>query len=181
MQNLHEKMVKRRWGAPEFIKVALVVFGFLIVVGCTWLVSGWLASNGLSMLFPIIIVAAGYGGYYLISSMRIEYEYSYFQGDMDLDMIVAKRKRIRIASVNIRDFEEFGDFGSLNKTKQQMKGDYERRIFMCSYPQNPDCKYVVFRYECKKTLLVFEPDEDTINAMKGMNPRLFRQWEEANR
>ena len=174
MQNYYEKIVRRVWRAADYVRAALVVTGTLILIVAAVLSAGLLTQYGLSMLIPILSVGAVVGAWYLIGTMRVEYEYNYFGGEIDLDVITAKSRRRRVATVNVRDFEEFGRYSDLKKTKQQLKNDYDRRWFMCSAPENPDCWYAVLRYEHKLTLLVFEPSETMLSEMRPVAPRLFR-------
>ena len=177
MQNYYEKMVKRIWRFPDYFRAALMIAAMLIVIAiavfAAW--SGMLVKYGLTMLAPIFAVGAVVGAWYVIGTMRIEFEYNYFNGELDLDVITAKRRRRRVATVDVRSFEEFGKYSDLGKTKQQMKNDYDKRWFMCSAPENPDCYYAVLRHDHKLTLLVFEPSEEMLSEMRSAAPKLFRQ------
>ena len=174
MQNYYEKIVRRGWRAADYVRAALVIAGTLILIAAAIISAGLLSRYGLSMLVPILSVGAVVGAWYLIGTMRIEYEYNYFGGEIDLDVITAKSRRRRVATVNVRDFEAFGRYSDLKKTKQQLKNDYDKRWFMCSAPENPDCYYAVLRHEHKLTLLVFEPSEEMLSEMRAVAPRLFR-------
>ena len=174
MQNYYEKIVRRVWRAADYVRAALVIAGTLILIAAAIISAGLLSRYGLSMLVPILSVGAVVGAWYLIGTMRIEYEYNYFGGEIDLDVITAKSRRRRVATVNVRDFEAFGRYSDLKKTKQQLKNDYDKRWFMCSAPENPDCYYAVLRHEHKLTLLVFEPSEEMLSEMRAVAPRLFR-------
>ena len=174
MQNYYEKIVRRVWRAADYVRVALIIAGTLILVAAAIISAGILARYGLSMLVPIISVGAVVGAWYLVGTMRIEYEYNYFGGEIDLDVITAKSRRRRVATVNVRDFEAFGKYSELGKSRQQLKNDYDKRWFMCSAPEDPDCYYAVLRHEHKLTLLVFEPSEEMLAEMRAVAPRLFR-------
>lgn len=176
MQNYYEKIIKRVWRASDYLRAALIIFAMLILIAVAVLAawSGILARFGLTMLAPIVGVGAAVGAWYLIGTMQIEYEYNYFGGEIDLDVITAKRRRRRVATVNVREFEAFGKYSDLGKTKQQLKNDYDKRWFMCSAPENPDCYYAVLRHEHKLTLLVFEPSEEMLSETRAIAPRLFR-------
>ena len=177
MQNYYEKMVRRVWRAADYVRAALIIAAAMIVIAiavfAAW--SGMLVKYGLTMLSPIIAVGAVVGAWYVMGTMRIEYEYNYFNGELDLDVITAKRRRRRVATVKVRDFEQFGRYSDLGKTKQQLKNDYDSRWFMCSAPENPDCYYAVLRYDHKLTLLVFEPSDEMLAEMRTVAPKLFRK------
>jgi len=171
---VHEKLVKRIWGVADYIRAGLICLGALMIAAVVFIASPWLSQYGLSMITPIVICGAGIGAWYLIGVMRIEYEYTYFNGEFDLDVITAKRKRRRVATVRVREFEQFGKYSELGKSISEMKSEYGKRYFMCSHPQNPDCYYAVFRKEHEIALLVFEPDEELVSEMKKIAPKLFR-------
>ena len=174
MQKVHEKMVRRVWGIADYLKAALVCFGAAVIIVAMILLGGWLTSYGLSMIVPIVICGAGVGAWYLIGAMRIEYEYSYFNGELDLDVIIARRKRRRVATVKVGDFERFGSYATLGMSKSEMKDSFTKRYFMCSHPSNPNCCYAIFKHEYEMVLLVFEPDEETLDEFRKVAPRLFR-------
>ena len=176
MHNVYEKMVKRIWRFPDYFRAALMIAAALIVIAVAILTarSGILVKYGLTMIAPIVAVGAVVGAWYVIGTMRIEFEYSYFNGEIDLDVITAKRRRRRVATVNVRDFEQFGKYSELGLTKQQLKSQYDKRWFMCSAPENPDCRYAVLRHEHHTVLLVFEPSEEMLAEMKTVAPKLFR-------
>lgn len=169
-----EKLVGRVWRAADYIRAGLIVVATLIIASASVLAAGLLSQYGLSMLVPIIVVGSFVGAWYLLGSLRIEYEYSYFNGELDLDVITAKSRRRRVATVNVRDFTEFGSYAQLGKSKQQLKNDYDKRWFMCSSPESPDCFYAVFNHEHQKVLLVFEPGEEILAEIRSAAPRLFR-------
>ena len=58
MQNYYEKIVRRVWRAADYIRVALIIAGTLILVAAAIISAGILARYGLSMLVPIISVGA---------------------------------------------------------------------------------------------------------------------------
>lgn len=171
---VHEKLVKRIWRVSDYVRAGIICLGVLLISVAVILAGGFLAQFGLSMLMPIIICGSGIGAWYLIGVMRIEYEYTYFNGEFDLDVISAKRKRRRVATVKVRDFEQFGKYSELGKSISQMKDEYGKRYFMCSHPENPDCYYAVFRKDHEMALLVFEPEEELVEEMKRIAPKLFR-------
>lgn len=174
MQRVYEKLIKRVWRAADYIRAALIITGALIIITMAILSIGILSRYGLSLLVPILVVGSPVGAWYLIGLMRIEYEYCCFNGEFDLDVITAKRSRRRVARVHAQDFEQFGKYSELGKSVRQMKEEYDKRYFMCTSPESPDCWYAVFRQDQKRALLVFQPSDEMLEDVKAVAPRFFR-------
>ena len=60
------------------------------------------------MLGLMITIGAVYLGYYLVTSLNIEYEYILTNGEVDFDKITAQRSRKRLISVKLNTAVDFG-------------------------------------------------------------------------
>ena len=73
------------------------------------------------MLSAVIIVAAGYGAYYLCGFLSVEYEYIITNGTMDIDIIYSKRSRKRLASFELSDVESIEKYKGETLDKRKFK------------------------------------------------------------
>ncbi len=160
-----EYMVKRRMtGKDVAFSIFLVLVAVSLFVFCVFLAPAFLGE--LSFLGAIVGVAVVYLAYYLISNMNVEYEFIVTNGEIDVDKIVAKRKRQRLVTTNARIFEAFGNYNPLDHIDK----NYTSRIFACESEYAP-AKFAVFTHvSLGKTLLVFTPDDRTVDALKKFIP-----------
>ena len=169
-----EYMVKRRMSGKDiFLAVLLAVAAVCMSVFCIVFMPALLGD--LAFLGAIVGVAVIYVAYYLITNMNVEYEYIVVNGEIDIDKIIAKRKRQRLVTANARVFEAFGDYNPLDHIDRE----YTSRIFACESEYTPS-KYAVFTHsKLGKTLLVFTPDDRTVDALKKfISPKALQTSEE---
>ena len=85
-----EQLVKKPANGKTLALKILIVFGVIIVSAfCLYL-----ALLGI-ILAILLIFAAIYAGFYLITGLDAEYEYIVTNGEIDIDKIIAQRKRKR--------------------------------------------------------------------------------------
>ena len=75
------------------------------------------------MIAFLLLAGMGYGLWWLLTSLNIEYEYSVTNGDIDIDQITAKRKRKRIVSVSGAKIESLEPFN-----QQEYVARFDRRV-----------------------------------------------------
>ncbi len=133
----------------------LIVMSFLL-----------LQSLALILLLPI-----GYGMWWLLSGMNIEYEYCITNGDIDVDRIIARRKRERVVSVSLKKLESAGRY-----EPEKWKNRQVDRVVIASASEKEEGLYC-FSYRSKKrgyTLVVFQPNERVLEAFTKSLPRLLQ-------
>lgn len=157
-----EQIVKKRLGTQDFlIFVGIIIAGVVIILG--------------SLMIPIlagfsfiILIAICFGAYFLIVSRNLEFEYSITNGDITVDKIINRSKRKRIVSFDTHLVEEMGKYEA---EKHQGKS-YEKRLFVGESANGKDAWYMTFRTpELGNTLLVFNPNEKVLTAIKPFLPR----------
>ncbi|MCL2033247.1 MAG: hypothetical protein FWG94_00790 [Oscillospiraceae bacterium] len=161
-----EYMVKRK-NTPQtaLIKAGIVAAAVFIAILC-FLFSGILGP--LSIIGPLVAFGALYGGYYLITSMNVEFEYAVTNGEIDFDKIIAQRKRVRLATANCRDAEAFGRY----KQAEHANKPYQTKIFACDSPDSQDVWYIAVRIKDKGlTLIAFNANDKMLNGVKPFLPR----------
>lgn len=167
MQDVFIEYLVKRKSTPQttLAKAGIIAAVILVSLACITF-SGFL---GPFSTFGLLIAAgAVYGGYYLLTSMNLEYEYAVTNGDLDIDKIVAQRKRRRIVSVNCRQVEAFGRY---NADEHANKG-YQTKIMACDSPNSQELWYCVIRLKEKgQTLVVFNASEKMLSGIKPFLPR----------
>ena len=160
-----EYMVKKRMSAKDIaLSIFLVVVALSLFVFCVFFAPMFLGE--FAFLGAIVGVAVIYLAYYLVSSMNIEYEFIVTNGEIDVDKIIARKKRQRLVTANARVFEAFGDYNPLDHVDKT----YTSRVFACVSEYAP-AKFAVFTHvSLGKTLLVFTPDDRTVEALKKFIP-----------
>ncbi len=158
MDTFFEQIVKKKKSALEWFIVvgtplaaAVLLFGLLRVP----------ALMSIPILSTAIIVAIGYGGWWLMTSQNIELEYCVTNGDIDIDLIIAKRKRKRIVSVRGRKIE------SLVPVTAPIDKKAYRRVVVAA-PSERDDGLWAFTYHSKKnghTLVLFQPESRVLKAL----------------
>lgn len=159
-----EHLVKKRpTGQDTFKKLALVIGVVLVVLICFFFV-----PMQFLMFAFLLICGAGYGAYWLITGMNVEYEYILTNGEIDVDKIIAQRKRKRLVTVNSRTFEAFGPYRAAEHTNR----DYDNRILACESEDSEGVYYATFRHNTLgHCLLVFNPNDRIIQGIQSYLPR----------
>jgi len=122
------------------------------------------------LLFPAACVT-GYFVWKLITGFNVEYEYSVTNGYMDIDQIIAQRKRKRVLAARIRDFEAFGVYN--DNAQKFAQRSFQTRIMAASADAENAWFAEVRTEKTGPTLLVFEPDERILGAIKKALPHLL--------
>ncbi len=158
-----EKIVTRQKTGVDFLKIAGVLLGGLVLMAALLLFGGYAG-----FLAPLIGVGIIYGIWYLLTDMNREYEYIVTNGDLDIDLIIARRKRKRIYSGKSKEFELMAKVGS-DDYRQAQKGSY--KLLDCSSRiQSPDNWFVLTDYKGQRLMLIFAPDERMLKSLKRFNP-----------
>ncbi len=165
-----EYLVKKKTTAVTvLLKIAIVIVS-LALIAFLFLLSFSLGS--LSIIAIAAAVGAGYGGWYLLTSFNVEYEYSFTNGEIDIDKITAQRKRKRLITVVCREVEAIGKYNPA----AHAHAEYKTKIFACADPQDTENTwYVIYKsVNFGRTLVVFNPPEKMLTAMKPFLPRLLQ-------
>lgn len=163
-----EQIVAKRKSGKEYA----VIFGSLIAA-LLILAALWLFLLFYIGIFFVLILTAGIGWllWYLITMQNVEFEYSVTNGDIDIDQITAQRKRKRIVSVSGEKIETFAPYNAAEYTNRH----FDRTVMAAT---SPDAQGVwCFTYHSKKngnTLVIFEPEDRVINALKGGLSKLLQ-------
>ena len=165
-----EYMIKRKKGAKDW---ALLLGAVVLAVVLVWL--SFLAAVAVN--FPIIpyfvIIACGYGLYWVWTQSSLEFEYSFTNGDITVDKIIAKRKRKRVVSFDAKNVELIGEVGENTvKAGSEVKTVYRTGVLA----SGQGGWYIVYSRDggSSKSMLLFSPNEKFIQALKPFLPARVR-------
>lgn len=156
-----EQLVKKPANGKTLALKMLIVFGVIAVSAfCLYL-----ALLGI-ILAILLVFAAIYGGYYLITGLNAEYEYIITNGEIDIDKIIAQRKRKRLITAKPSKFEAFGKLADAPAVSGIT-------IVEASGIADEDAEdyYIDFMHDSfGKVRLVFTPTERTVEAITPFLP-----------
>ncbi len=165
-----EYLVKRRsTPATALLKVAIALVAVVLILVLIVL------SLGLGNFAVFAVAAAfgaGYGAWYLLTGFNVEFEYSFTNGEIDIDKIIAQRKRKRLITVVCREVEAVGKYNPAAHTN----ANYQTKIFACEDEKDTENTwYLIYKsVNFGKTLVVFNPPQKMLTAMKPFLPRLLQ-------
>ncbi|MBZ4647496.1 MAG: hypothetical protein PWR27_1529 [Petroclostridium sp.] len=120
---------------------------------------------------PIIVVAVGYGAYWLITSRNIEFEYSVTNGELDVDKIIAQRRRKRILSIHCKEFDIVAPVHDEKYKREFTNVNIKKSIDAMSSMNAENLYFAVFTLDGQKARLIFEPTGKMLEAFKTYIPR----------
>jgi hypothetical protein len=169
-----ERIVRRKKDVMHYLKATMVIAtAFLLASVLTMVVS---RITMISFLLPLLLAGCGYGAWWLITSLDLEFEYIVTNGEIDIDSIVHKRRRKRVFSGRSKDFEIMArlDSDEFREASDRMAKDRRSksiRILDCSaVPGRGTNWYFIANYKSNRLLVVFDPDERMLVNMKRFSP-----------
>jgi hypothetical protein len=168
-----EKIVAQRKSNQDWLKI-----GGALVLALVLVFVAFQLGSIIDILTPAIILATGYGLWYVVSTTSREFEYSVTNGEVDIDMILSRRKRQRVFSAAAKNFELMAKTNS-DEFRQIQKGRY--KILDCSArPDSPDNWFILAEYKGQRLMVVFAPDERMLKHLRRYNPSKIRYTEYGN-
>lgn len=166
-----EKLVKKKRDTLDNV----IVFGSIIlaVVLMTLLIL-FLGPYATSIF---LCIGIGYVAYLVTVSRRIEFEYALTNGQLEIDKIVNQKSRKNLINANCRDFEIMAKATS-EKFDEAIKGISEKIMAVSSLDSQDIYFFVTIKKadedeKAKRVLVLFEPDDKMLEAIKAMIPRKF--------
>lgn len=157
-----EQIVKKKMGPKDICIICLTV-----LVGLT-LIALSMAVQWLFLFVPMILIGVCAGGYYIITSRSLEFEYSVTNGDVTIDKIINRRRRKRVISVDAHTIEDMGKF---RPEIVKQKSGY-KPYFASQYDSGEGSWYFCAHSQKEgNVLVVFNPEEKVLHAMKPFIPR----------
>ena len=168
MDHFAEQLVKKQQGSAAKTRyMALLICGILLVIAIVLL--SLVLGAPLTFVGFLLAAAVGYGIYFKLQEMDVEYEYTFTNGELDVDKIIAKKKRKEMLTVNVSKFSEFSRYSDdLPETEDMTVVIASDNIASNEY-------YADFEHdEYGKTRLIFSPNEKMIENIKTALPRSLR-------
>lgn len=162
MEGIREQLVTKPMEKSDFVKKCGILTAALILAVLIELAFAAFAGGIYEIIGGIIGIGILIGGWFLAGNLNVEYEYSVVCDEMSVNKISNKRFRKNLCIVNLRSAEGFyRGVKTLNDaTEINVCGDGERYSIVYSDP----------RYG--RSVVVFTPDERTLEAVKPYLPRL---------
>lgn len=168
-----EYMVKKKMGSKDLLLILASIFGGLIIfmLGLFILPSFLGAYSGQFIFF--ILVGVIFGIYFVFTRLSLEFEYAVTNGDLTVDKIMARKTRKRLTSFDAKNIEEMGKYPE-NAEKLKNKS-VDKTIFAGVYGDGRESVYIIAKSnKTGRTLLVFDPSERVLEAIKYSVPREVR-------
>ena len=156
-------IVRKKTAKQTMMAIFIMALASLLIVMSVFL---------LRMFGFLVAAALGYGMWWLLSEMNIEYEYCITNGDIDIDKIIARRKRERVVSVSIQKLETAGRYEPEKWVERGVD-----RVVLAAPSEHEEGLYC-FSYRTKKrghTLVIFQPNERMLEAFEKSLPRLIQK------
>ncbi|MCI9273964.1 MAG: hypothetical protein HFE39_08435 [Clostridiales bacterium] len=159
-----EQIVKKKMESKEKLTAVGIAVAALALCCVIFFLSGYL------MAFTLVLVAAAiFGAYWLITNLNMEFEYAITNGDITVDKIIARRRRKRVVSIDAKEVEVMGKY----RESDHAAKSYDQRMIAARDAHDDDAWFATFHHRVHgNVLLVFSPDERTLEAIK---PFLKRQ------
>jgi len=162
-----EKLVRREQTPAIIARKALVGAAGVVVL----LVLQLLIPD-LVILAPFIAVGLFFLCRFLLRRLNVEYEYCMIGPELDVDILYGQRKRksmLKLKATDIRQLMPWREFAA-NKPSN-IAATYNA----CSSDRSPNRWAAQFQNSSGVCVLVFEPDERYLEAVRRFNPSAFRR------
>ena len=150
-----EQIVKRQPNSKDNLKRVGLVLAVIAVTFVSFVL--------IPPLAPVIILAAGFGAWFLMSFLKKEYEYAFTDGELDIDVIYNRSRRKRLFSAKVKDFE------IMAHVEDKMRiGDFQGAVETLDYSSGVvgnDTYAFLTNYKGKRTKVIIEPNAVMLKAL----------------
>lgn len=163
-----ERMIKKKFESTDMLILVGIILGIIVAVLIGFVVG--LLIVPFPMLTMLVALGAGFGGYKLMTMRLLEYEYSLTNGYVAVDKIMNRSSRKRMTAFECNTAEDIGEY--VQNEARLKNQSFDARIFATEYSDHRDAWYMIVRSpKTGKTLVVFNPDEEMLEAIKKFIPR----------
>ena len=161
-------MIKKKFESTDMLILVGIILGIIVAVLIGFVV-GFLIVP-FPMLTMLVALGAGFGGYKLMTMRLLEYEYSLTNGYVAVDKIMNRSSRKRMTAFECNTAEDIGEY--VQNEARLKNQSFDARIFATEYSDHRDAWYMIVRSpKTGKTLVVFNPDDEMLEAIKKFIPR----------
>ncbi len=166
-----ERMIKRKMTGVDYALVAGILVAALLLSVVSFVVGTLMFGN--PMVTLLVTAGAIFGAYKLIGTRLLEYEYSITNGFVAVDKIINRSSRKRMTAFECDTCEDIGRYPEQEERLKQRS--FDQRIFATQYTDRRDSWYMIVQSKkTGKTLVIFNPDEEFLDAVKRFIPRPLR-------
>ncbi len=158
-----EQIIQRKHSSTDYLIYFGLFLGFLVIC--------FVGLFIIPMFGFLLIIAAGYGAYWVITSRNLEFEYSVTNGDLTIDKIFNRQRRKRVISFDCKDVEAMGKYRAVDHQSKH----YDKKFFTSAKADGSDegAWYIAVRSPkyggfC---LVVFCPEERVLDSIRPFLPR----------
>lgn len=163
-----EYLVKQKKTAKTYTLITLIILAAVIITIVSMILSA--STRYFSFIFLLLAAGAIYGAWYLIGTLRIEFEYIVTNGEMDVDKIMSQRKRKRLVTVRLKDCDIIAPVNGRYKHEFETKQVAATIDASINKDQN-DAYFLVVNHPKKGMIkLIFTPDKRILDNAKMLNP-----------
>ncbi len=159
-----ELIVKRHKTTRDYLLIALFVVLFLVVVFLSLVFIEYVL-----FFIWILWLGAGYGLYFLITQLDIEYEYICTNGHLDIDQIIHRRKRKRMMSIPAKEMEILAPLSS-DEYKVASRNQSLKPLHLETNTGDQKVWFFTGHYKGTNYLVTFEPNDRILSDLKRHNP-----------
>lgn len=166
-----ERMIKRKIQGLDVLIIIGILLAALLISVLGIIIGTFIMFN--PMISLLILAACVFGAYKLIGTRLLEYEYSITNGFVAVDKIMNRAKRKRMTAFESDTCEDIGLYREAEARLKQRA--FDNRIFATEFGDHRDAWYMIVQSsKTGKTLLVFNPNEEFLDAVKRFIPRQLR-------
>lgn len=163
-----EQIVKKQPDSKMMLKkVGIMAAGAALTVANFFVMS--LEALGGGSFILLVEAAIIFGAYWLLRSQNIEYEYIFVEDEIGFDRITARTSRKRLFTADCGRFELMARADGAHNGEMAKKYDTVRDF--SSAPDSKDRWFAVINGEKGRTLLIFEPEERMVEAVRAIIKR----------
>ena len=128
-------------------------------------------SQNLLMDIIIMVVMGGLAvyTYFFRDKLRTEYEYTFTNGSIDFAMVFNNKRRKNLGALNVAKVDAFGKVESGSFHRHTAAPDVKHLRWFLN--RGADLYYFAFSKDGKKSVIVFEPNEEMVDYIKHYLPR----------
>lgn len=159
-----EQIVERKQDLSTSVKKILLILA-AVLVSTVFLIIGVIR-----FIFPAVFALSMFFAVRTSRNLNLEYEYSFTNGELDVDKIMGRRTRSRELSIHVRSFTIFATVTETNYKEYESR-NFAKVLDASSSPKSEKRWFAVYRDDAgNDSLLIFEPNERLLEAMKRFIP-----------
>lgn len=164
MDNICEQLISKSRSSADFIKIAAIVTGSVLLAAVCMFFAIVLGFTVLILLAVGILAA----GIWILNGVNVEYEYIITNNEMDIDKIIGRRKRKRMITVDISNAEDFAAYSA--------EANIDANVTVhASSGLEKDAHYLLVRHnDYGMVKVIFNPNEKMREAIVQELPNALR-------